>query len=119
MEPDAERVQQGDLSWVGDSRPSVDAWFDHFADRTLFLNGVVVPSVSHVTCTKLLYLSNLGTAPDWPSRLGHAGPTASRCPRRSSRGPTTPTPWAPRSPGWGQTVRWRRCTGATSCAPTT
>ena len=92
MEPDAERVQQGDLSWVRhDSRPSVDAWFDHFADRTLFLNGVVVPSVSHVTCTKLLYTaSSLGTAPDWPSRLGHAQADRFALPQTVIAGPHYP-----------------------------
>jgi hypothetical protein len=71
MEIDSEEDQLGDLSYVAhDERPSVTEFFQSWADRSLIVNGVMVPSIAHENCMKL---SMTGTssdgAADWPAIL--------------------------------------------------
>ncbi len=74
MEADAEAASEGGLTWVSHpDRPNVDAYFASHARQSVFLNGVIVPSASHVTCAKLLFTSSsVAGAPDWPARIGAA-----------------------------------------------
>lgn len=68
----SERVQSGDLSWVrSDNRPSVDAFFDRYGAQTCILNGLVVPSVTHEQCRKLVLTgARDGAVDDWGAILG-------------------------------------------------
>ncbi|MCB9797725.1 MAG: hypothetical protein H6741_33965 [Alphaproteobacteria bacterium] len=74
MEPNAELATLGDLSWVHHAdRPSVTSFLELHQNRTLFVNGLVVPSVNHRICLKLAMSgSNIEAAPDWPTAIAAA-----------------------------------------------
>lgn len=70
----AELGQVGDLPFVDHpERPGVRSFFETWADRTVVLNGLVVPSVNHRICERLaLTGGNAETNADWPTELAHA-----------------------------------------------
>lgn len=97
MEALADLAQVGDLRWVSHpERPSVDAWFERHGARSVIVNGLVVPSVSHVTCTKLLFTgSSVAGAPDWPVRLAHHRAAEYALPQVVLAGPHYPHIYGP------------------------
>jgi hypothetical protein len=74
MESDAFSEQIEDIVYVShDERPSVDQFFSDFASRTAILNGLIVPSVNHAICDRLLYSdSSTGSNPDWGTQIASA-----------------------------------------------
>lgn len=75
-EAEAEAASLGDLSWVSHpTRPSVDAFFTAWGDRTAVFNGISVSSISHGAATRLLLTSTVGaTEGDWAARMASASP---------------------------------------------
>jgi uncharacterized protein (DUF1501 family) len=74
-EEGAELGEAGGLSFVDHpDRPSVRSFLEAWADRTAFLNGFEVPSISHERCRQLLMTGGTqAAADDWPAILaGHA-----------------------------------------------
>ena len=92
MEPSAARSSQGDLSWVSHpDRPSVDAFFEAEASRSVVFNGVMVRSIAHDICTMLaLTGTTSGLTPDWPAILGAAAADAYTLPHLVMSGPSFP-----------------------------
>ncbi|MSP55032.1 MAG: DUF1501 domain-containing protein [Myxococcales bacterium] len=68
---DSEPATQSGHTWVSSaSRPSVDALFTNYGSRICTINGLVVPSVAHEQCSRLLFTG--GTSPgvdDFQTRL--------------------------------------------------
>ena len=73
MEVSAERGQAGDLNYVAHpNRPSVDAFFQAWGERTAVCNGMLVRSIAHEICTVLAMTGDSsGTRPDWPAILAN------------------------------------------------
>ncbi len=68
MEATAERGAVGDLSYVAHAdRPSVDDYFARFAARSVIFNGILVPSIAHESCLKLVMTGGTGDRSDWPA----------------------------------------------------
>ncbi|MBX2803029.1 MAG: DUF1501 domain-containing protein [Myxococcales bacterium] len=74
-EPEAERATIGDLTYVDHpARPSVRAFFESAHSRAAILRGILVPSIAHEQCTRLLMTgSNDDGLADWGAILAHAG----------------------------------------------
>lgn len=74
MELDAFSQQIEDIVYVShDERPAVDQFFADFAQHTAILNGLIVPSVNHAICDRLLYSdSSTGSNPDWATQIASA-----------------------------------------------
>ena len=74
MESDAFTMQVEDIDYVShEERPSVDQFFTDFASRVAVLNGLIVPSVNHAICDRLLYSdSSTGSSPDWGTQIASA-----------------------------------------------
>ncbi len=77
-ESGAEQETVGGLSYVAHpERPSVDAFFESWASRSVICNGVQVRSINHEVCTSLAFTgSTAGAGPDWPAILGTSGASA-------------------------------------------
>lgn len=73
-EADAVVSTLGGLRFVDHpDRPNVRAFFERWADRTLFLNGAVIPSVNHRICEQIAYTGGtIETAPDVATLLADA-----------------------------------------------
>ena len=75
MEVDSGITTMGDFSFVDHvNRPSVHAFFERFYERSVIFNGVLVPSVAHMNCRRLMMTgtSNDG-ASDWAAIVaGHS-----------------------------------------------
>lgn len=71
LEPGAERVRLGDLSFVDHpSRPAVRGFFARWAPQALVLNGLLVRSIAHDPCRRILLTGGpAGDTPDWPAIL--------------------------------------------------
>lgn len=71
MEATASVRTIGDLRFVDHpARPSVGTFFARHAARSLILNGLVVPSVTHEVCTTLMLTGATDTAaPDWGASI--------------------------------------------------
>ncbi|MCB9761628.1 MAG: DUF1501 domain-containing protein [Alphaproteobacteria bacterium] len=71
MEPDAERMTIGDLTFVDHPlRPSVSSFMSGYAQDVLVLNGVMVRSIAHEICTLIALTGTTASgAPDWPAIL--------------------------------------------------
>lgn len=92
MEPNAERASANGIDYVSNpSRPSVDAFFQEYGDRTAVVHGLLVPSIAHEACF-ILFLtgSSSDTASDWPSILGAAAMDRYVAPTLVLGGPTFP-----------------------------
>lgn len=77
VEPTASLATAGGLSYVdGEGRPSVKAFLEQYADRTAFLNGFEVRSVTHERCRRILLTGTTqADADDWASRVAAADPS--------------------------------------------
>lgn len=75
MDPSAEPGTIGGLPFTDHpDRPSVRAFLEQWHDRTLFWNGIAVPSVGHVECQRLaLTGDSTGTSPDWGTAIASGG----------------------------------------------
>lgn len=67
MEVDSGLTTMGDLTFVDhDDRPSVRLFFDRYHSRSLILNGMLVPSVAHGSCRRLMMTGTTNDgASDW------------------------------------------------------
>jgi hypothetical protein len=67
MEVDSGLTTVGGLSFVDhDDRPSVRLFFDRYHERSLILNGMLVPSVAHGSCRRLMMTGTTNDgASDW------------------------------------------------------
>jgi len=70
----SEQSTYGDLRHVSHpARPSVDAFFAAHHERSVILNGVLVPAIAHELCTVIaLTGSASGERPDWAAQLADA-----------------------------------------------
>jgi uncharacterized protein (DUF1501 family) len=73
-EADAALATMGGLTYVSHpDRPSVDAYMASWADRTLVINGLYCPSISHGGATLNTYTGAAsGRTADWPTRIAAA-----------------------------------------------
>lgn len=92
MEADAERMTIGGLELVDHPyRPSVRDFFEAWHARSVVLNGLVVPSLSHVECLRLAMTgSNAVTEADWPARIAAAAQDRYALPHVVVNGPNFP-----------------------------
>ncbi|MCP4804132.1 MAG: DUF1501 domain-containing protein [Proteobacteria bacterium] len=70
-EEDAEVGSAGGLEFVDhEDRPTVRAFFEANGDRTVIVNGIEVPSVTHGRCTRFLFTGQGDSGgDDWPTIL--------------------------------------------------
>lgn len=75
MEPLTEVGTFGDLSFVDHpARSTVRTFFERNASQSLIINGLMVPSVAHEACRKLVMTgTSADGASDWPAILACAG----------------------------------------------
>jgi hypothetical protein len=75
MEPDAAPATAHGLPYVDHpQRPSVRAFFEAHAERTLVLNGLLVRSIAHEICRMIAMTGDSsGLKADWPAILGASG----------------------------------------------
>lgn len=76
VDPTGSAATVGGLTFVeGEGRPSVRAFFEAHAQRTAFLNGFEVRSVTHERCRRLLLTGTTqAEADDWASLIAAADP---------------------------------------------
>jgi hypothetical protein len=87
-----EPATAGALAYGASSdRPAVSAFLDGWADRTAFINGIAVGSISHAQCSRrMLTGSRLETAADLPTRLAAATGSSLALPHLILSGPLYP-----------------------------
>jgi len=91
-EPDAVRVDQGDLSWVDHpDRPAVRNFFSTYGARAAVLDGLLVRSVNHTICERLVQTGSARPdRPDWASILGSVAAADHALPTLVLDGPSNP-----------------------------
>lgn len=92
MEPDATEGRFGDLVFVDHhERPSVRRLFERYGSRTAILDGMLVRSVNHRVCERIVGTggSQRGV-PDWSTRLGAEWGSRVPLPSVVLDGPTSP-----------------------------
>ena len=74
MESEAQETFAGDLRFVDHpDRPQINTFFSEFSQQTVILNGLIIPSINHLICERLLYSANSsGTVPDWATQIAAA-----------------------------------------------
>lgn len=92
MEPMTDVGRFGDLSFVDHpSRSTVRTFFERNAHQSLIINGVMVPSVAHEACRKLVMTgSSSDGASDWPAILASAAAGSYPLPHLVLEGPSYP-----------------------------
>jgi hypothetical protein len=92
MESGAQLGQVGNLSFVDhEDRPSVRSFFERYYASTLIVNGLSVPSLSHMDCLSLgLTGAKGGRASDWPVIIASRGASSFGLPHVVIRGPQFP-----------------------------
>jgi len=96
MERLADSVTLGDLTYVShEDRPSVDEFMHAFYERTMFVNGVLVPSVAHENCLKISMTGSTADGrSDWPAILASNQMSSFSLPHVVVGGPSYPGPLA-------------------------
>ncbi len=91
-EPDAVRVDHGDMSWVDHpERPEVRRFFTAYGARTAVLDGLLVRSVNHTICERLVQTGSARPdRPDWASILGSVAAADHALPTLVLDGPSNP-----------------------------
>lgn len=92
MELDAGVSQIGELKWVDHiNRPSVSTFFERYHSRSTIFNGVLVPSVAHGNCRRLMMTgtSNDG-ASDWAAIIAGESQIDLSLPQMVLSGPSYP-----------------------------
>jgi uncharacterized protein (DUF1501 family) len=97
MEPDAERLTLAGIPFVDHpARPSVRAFLEAHAARTVLFNGVLVRSIAHDICRMIAMTGDSsGLKPDWPALLATGaapGPYPYTVPHLVLGGPSFPGP---------------------------
>jgi uncharacterized protein (DUF1501 family) len=84
----------GGLAFVDHpERPSVRAWFERHAARSVVFNGMLVPSVAHEACLRLALTGQLSAeAADWGTLLAAAAAAAYPAPHVVLQAPSFPGP---------------------------
>jgi uncharacterized protein (DUF1501 family) len=92
MEPDAGSATAGGLTYVDHAeRPSVRAFLDDWHASTLFMNGILVPSVAHpASLRRLLTGATADGISDWPARIAAAKAASFTLPHVVISGPSYP-----------------------------
>jgi uncharacterized protein (DUF1501 family) len=92
MERDADEVSIGELTYVAHTdRPSVTSFMERFSNKTVFFNGILVPSVAHDNCTRLVMTgSTRQDAADWGAILAGAQGADYALPQVVAAGPSYP-----------------------------
>jgi len=87
-------ARAGGLAFVDHpSRPSVRAWFERNAARTVVFNGVLVPSVAHEACLRLALTGGLSAeGADWGTQLAAAATDRYPLPHAVLEAPCFPGP---------------------------
>jgi hypothetical protein len=92
MEPNSGISQIGDFKWVDhQNRPSVTSYFERFASKSVIFNGLLVPSVAHGNCRRLMMTgtSNDG-ASDWAAVIAGESQFSLALPQLVLSGPSYP-----------------------------
>jgi len=92
MELDSGPTSIGDLTWVDHAdRPSVTAFFERYHQRSTIFNGLLVPSVAHGNCRRLMMTgtSNDG-ASDWAAIIAGESTFGLALPQMVLSGPSYP-----------------------------
>ncbi len=92
MERDAQPTSFGDLTFVDHAdRPEVRRFMERQASRTAIFKGIVVPSVSHENCLKLMMTgSTRQNAPDWGAVIAGGDGYSYSLPQVVAAGPSYP-----------------------------
>jgi uncharacterized protein (DUF1501 family) len=92
MEADAEATTVGDLTWVDHpDRPSVSEFFQTWGSRSVIVNGIENPSLSHVECLRRVMTGfSASTSEDWPARIAYAARDRYPLPHVVVNGPNYP-----------------------------
>ncbi|MDP2309505.1 MAG: DUF1501 domain-containing protein [Pseudomonadota bacterium] len=95
MEPEAVASAVGALGYVEHpARPSVRAFFEAYAARSVVFNGVLVASVAHETCLRIsLTGASAQDRPDWGAILASARSADFPLPHVVIGGPSFPGPY--------------------------
>jgi hypothetical protein len=91
-EPNAVHSQVGNIPFVDSpDRVSVRTFFERHYDRTLAVNGLLIPSIDHETC-KAYAMTGSGkqSQPDFPTIIGGAQMNAFTVPNLVMSGPSFP-----------------------------
>jgi uncharacterized protein (DUF1501 family) len=76
-----------------DTRPKVRNFFERYGDITTRIDGVLVRSVNHKVCRRLILTgASRHGAPDWPSIVGAAAASEHALPSIVLSGPSSPGP---------------------------
>jgi uncharacterized protein (DUF1501 family) len=105
MEYNAAAVTAGTLEYVGSpERPSVRAFFEDHWDRSVILNGLLVPSVAHDACLRLA-LTGRGAqdGADWAAIIGGEAAERFTLPAVALAGPSYPGIYGASVTSLGQT----------------
>lgn len=92
MELDSGLSSIGELTWVDHiDRPSVSTFFERYHERSVIFNGLLVPSVAHGTCQRLMMTgtSNDG-ASDWAAIIAGQSSMDLALPQMVLSGPSFP-----------------------------
>ena len=92
MERLADSGSVGDITFVDSAdRPSVRSFLESWYTRTLFINGVMVPSIAHDNCLRLSMTGTTATTrSDWPSVIASARSESFSLPQLVIAGPSFP-----------------------------
>ncbi|MCB9761809.1 MAG: DUF1501 domain-containing protein [Alphaproteobacteria bacterium] len=92
MEDDAAPATAGGLLYVDHpERPAVRRFFETWHDQCLMLHGLLVPSVAHANCKRLMMTGrSAGNGPDWPAILAAGGALDIPLPNLVLSGPSYP-----------------------------
>lgn len=92
MERLADSATVGDLTYVDSpDRTSVKAFLEKWYERTLFINGILVPSIAHDNCLRLSMTGTTATTrSDWPSVIASARSSDFSLPQLVIAGPSFP-----------------------------
>ncbi|MES2642920.1 MAG: DUF1501 domain-containing protein [Myxococcota bacterium] len=76
MDPTATTAEEGGLPFVdSEGRPSVRTFMERYGNRTLFVNGYEIASVTHPRCAQILLTGKAGAIrDDFPSILAASSP---------------------------------------------
>ncbi|MCB9762290.1 MAG: DUF1501 domain-containing protein [Alphaproteobacteria bacterium] len=106
MEPNATTARAGNLDFVDHpERPMVRDFFQQYHDRTMLLHGILVPSVAHMACLRLILTGRIAGRPDWPAILASAVGQRFALPHLVLSGPSYPADlgaWVTRTGTSGQ-----------------
>jgi len=92
MERNAGLASIGDLSFVDhDNRPAVRAFFETWGSRSLIFNGVLVQSIAHENCLRIMMTgSTAADRSDWGAILGGVQAPSFALPQVVIGGPSFP-----------------------------